>query len=655
MSATQDELALLFAEHHDPVLRFLRSRAPHHAEDLVSEVFAVAVRRRDAIPTGAERAWLFGVAKNVLRDHQRAQRRATALIDELEAHTPAAAPGPEPAAIGAAMNELPHTERAVLALTGLEGLSSAEAAERLGMSPGSTRNAMVRARKNLAVQLVAFGLLATLALVAVVLGRRDRSGEGAAPQVAAKLAEQLASAGAVSAVADASDPVAPGRYSLRVDRRTGRQSFGLGGGVVGRGPLRGELTYSGRAGTPRARVEQVARRSERVVAAMRTITEGQVAGLIADGAAGRARMLTVGSGASQRSTVEGTVVGFGGTRLALRVAFGGAPATLRRVQARPAGSRTAWTTLEVGRWRLAAPVPSSSPAPTPQPTPTPGAAPTPAPTPTPAARNRFSVTPAQAAKNRALVASTPRYTGTTGAVRYSELRTRLGDSDRYEVSRTWNEIGGGHRTHDVTIGYDAKGRALGGREMWWADAMWVVASLSRRGERLMPTVAVVCPTPRADPAGDTTERVFDFDADDFWNVATAQDVRPDGKLRGHDTLRGTRTSDSGWTFTIWFEARTKAPMRYRFRAGNIARMPLQTTDVLAWRKRQAGGPAAGLDPDLPKRFRLQDLRKDCSSVPSAASTTPSGAPAPTTPAATTPTDAPAATTPTTPAPPPAEV
>ncbi len=45
------------------MLRFLRARAPQHAEDLLSEVFAVAVRRADAIPAGAERAWLFGVAK----------------------------------------------------------------------------------------------------------------------------------------------------------------------------------------------------------------------------------------------------------------------------------------------------------------------------------------------------------------------------------------------------------------------------------------------------------------------------------------------------------------------------------------------------------------------------------------------------------------
>lgn len=638
MSATQDSLSHLFAEHHAAVLAFLRSRAPQHAEDLLSEVFAVAVRRAEAIPAGAERAWLFGVAKNVLRDHQRAQRRAAALIDELEAHAPTSAPGPEPVTIGAAMNELPQTERAVLALTGLEGLSSTEAAERLGMSPGSTRNAMVRARKNLAVQLVGFGMLMTIALVAVIHGRRDRSGERAAPQVAATLAKQLASAGAVSAVAEVSDPTAPGRYSLKVDRRTGRQRFGLAEGVVGRGPLRGALRFTGRAGMPQARVEQVARRSERVVAAMRTITEGQVAGLIADGAAGRARMTTVGAGASQRSTVEGTVLGFGGQRLRLRVAFGGAPATLQRVQARAVGSGTSWTTLDVGRWRLAAPaVAAPTPTPTPRATPTPS--PSPSPTPTPEARRRFTVTPAQAAKNRALVASTPRYTGVTGAVRYSKLRTHLEGSAGYEVSRSWTEIGGGRRTHNITIGYDEKGRSVGGREMWWADAMWVVATLSRRGERLMPTVAVVCPTTPSPPTVDTTERVFDFEADDFWNLAKAQDVGPGTPLRGRETLRGTRTSDNGWTFSIWLDARTRMPMRYRFRAGNIADMPLQTTDVLAWRKRQAGGPAAGLDPDLPRRFRLQDLRKDCSAVPSASDSVPAGAPVATTP------DAPVATTP----------
>lgn len=644
MSATQDSIAILFSEHHDAVLGFLRSRAPQHAEDLLSEVFAVAVRRSDAIPVGAERAWLFGVAKNVLRDHQRAQRRASALLDELEAHAVSSAPGPEPAVIGAAMNALPQTERAVLALTGLEGLSSAEAAERLGMSAGSTRNAMVRARKNLAVQLVGFGLLATLALVAVVIGRRDRAGERTAPQLASTLAKQLASAGTVSAVAEASDPTGSGRYSLRVDRRAGRQAFGLGAGVVGRGPLRGTLDYSGPAGTPRARVDAVVRRSERVVAAMRTITEGQVAALIADGAAGRARMLTVGSGASQRSTVEGTVVGFGGQRLQLRVAFGGAPATLRRVQARPAGTGTSWTTLEVGRWRLAAPVASapSSPAPTPSTTPAPTPTPRPAPTSTP--RTRSTVTPVQAAKNRALVASTPRYSGSTGAVRYSETRTRMSGSKGYDVTKSWREIGGGHRSYERTVTYDAQGRAKGGREVWWSDSMWVMASLTQSGERLMPSVAVTCPV--APPAGQSDERFMSFDADDFWDPANAEHLTPGRPLRGRPTLRGVRTGDPGFTYKLWFDARTKEPMRVRVRMAALGRSKAmdQVTDILAWRKRQAGGSSARLDPNLPAKFRLADLRKDCSSAPTGApvaTTPPTGAPVATTP----PTGAPVATTP----------
>ncbi len=472
----------------------------------------------------------------MLRDHQRAQRRASALIDELEAHALTSAPGPEPVAIGAAMNELPQTERAVLALTGLEGLSSAEAAERLGMSRGARATRWCAPART--------SPCSSWALAARDAGaRRDRHrptrpvGTRTAPQLAAKLAEQLSSAGSVSAVGTASDP---SRRPLLAARRSphGRQRFGLGDGVVGRGPLRGALTFTGRAGTPQARVDQVARRSERVVAAMRTITEGQVAGLIADGAAGRARMLTVGS-APASAPRSGTVVGFGGQRLQLRVAFGGAPATLRRVQARPVGTRTEWTTLDVGRWSLAAP----ARPPRRRQLDHDANARTNADADARTAAGRFAVTPVQAARNRALVASTPRYTGSTGAVRYSETRTRLSGRKGYDVTKSWREIGGGHRSYERTVCYDVHGRAQGGREVWWSDSMWVMASLTPKGERLMPNVAVTCPV--APPAGQSDERFMSFDADDFWDPARAEHLTPGRVLRGRPTLRGVRTAIQG--------------------------------------------------------------------------------------------------------------
>ncbi len=90
-------------------------------------------------------------------------------------------------------------------------------------------------------------------------------------------------------------------------------------------------------------------------------------------------------------------------------------------------------------------------------------------------------------------------------------------------------------------------------------------------------------------------------------------------------------------------------MRVRMAALGRSKAMDQVTDIFAWRKRQAGGSSARLDPDLPAKFRLADLRKDCSSAPAGAP--PAGAPVGTTPpagapVATTPVDASTPTTPT---------
>ena len=60
----------VYAEHRDDVWRYLRRRASSEPEDLTTEVFLVAWRRRDDLPD-EPLPWLYGVARNVLANHRR--------------------------------------------------------------------------------------------------------------------------------------------------------------------------------------------------------------------------------------------------------------------------------------------------------------------------------------------------------------------------------------------------------------------------------------------------------------------------------------------------------------------------------------------------------------------------------------------------------
>ncbi len=133
----------LYADHHSAIYAYVYRRMPGRAADapdVVSEVFAIGWRRLDEIPEGeATRLWLYGLARYVLLNHQRGDRRRTRLFARLrrEASTsPAAAPGPDPsdAWLIAAIERLPDPYREALRLVSWEGCSHAEAAQVLGCS-----------------------------------------------------------------------------------------------------------------------------------------------------------------------------------------------------------------------------------------------------------------------------------------------------------------------------------------------------------------------------------------------------------------------------------------------------------------------------------------------------------------------------------------
>jgi RNA polymerase sigma factor (sigma-70 family) len=103
------------------------------------------------------RLWLYGVARRVLANHYRGERRRLALSDRLRADLVAAYEPPEYtgelARIAAAFRALPGAERELLALSSWEGLDPGQIAVVLGCSRNAARIRLHRARKRFAAGL----------------------------------------------------------------------------------------------------------------------------------------------------------------------------------------------------------------------------------------------------------------------------------------------------------------------------------------------------------------------------------------------------------------------------------------------------------------------------------------------------------------------
>lgn len=175
MAAEVDEAELLassradpecFAELFDRYFAALHGYAARRlgaaiADDVAAETFLVAFRQRDHFDPrrGTVRAWLYGIATNLIREHRRAEERG------YRAHARAAA---EPAynpdldradarmtaeaardRLVAALAGLPAGDRDVLLLVVWGELAHDEVASALGIPAGTVGSRLHRARKRL--------------------------------------------------------------------------------------------------------------------------------------------------------------------------------------------------------------------------------------------------------------------------------------------------------------------------------------------------------------------------------------------------------------------------------------------------------------------------------------------------------------------------
>jgi len=131
------------------------------AEDLTSIVFLEAWRRRCDVRLSGDSVlpWLLGVANNVIRNAERSGRRYRRLLNKLPKMSDLPAEDAEIAArlddeqamksILGRLGDLRQEEQDVLALCDWSGLSMGEASTALGISVGTVKSRLARARAQL--------------------------------------------------------------------------------------------------------------------------------------------------------------------------------------------------------------------------------------------------------------------------------------------------------------------------------------------------------------------------------------------------------------------------------------------------------------------------------------------------------------------------
>lgn len=150
-----------YEAHGQAVYRFVRFQvaSADEADDLTAEVFLRAVRSAERYDPlrGTPRNWLFRIAQNAVRDHGRRERRRRQVPITGFRDLQSGAPSPEErllwqeevAGLLAALARLPEGDRELVGLRYGSGLSTAEAAEVLGVREAVVRTRLWRALRRL--------------------------------------------------------------------------------------------------------------------------------------------------------------------------------------------------------------------------------------------------------------------------------------------------------------------------------------------------------------------------------------------------------------------------------------------------------------------------------------------------------------------------
>lgn len=153
----------LYLSHAEDLHRYASRRVGREvADDVVAETFRRVLEHRDRFDEsrGSQRAWLFGIATNILRNHHRTEKRRLAALARTTRRTPVGIDPliDTPAHIDAqrdlrvvldAAATLDRADYELLVLVVWEELSSTDAAAALGLQPGTVRSRLHRIRQQL--------------------------------------------------------------------------------------------------------------------------------------------------------------------------------------------------------------------------------------------------------------------------------------------------------------------------------------------------------------------------------------------------------------------------------------------------------------------------------------------------------------------------
>ena len=157
-SPSEDKFKASYEAHVRTLLGYAlrRTATPADAADVVAETMLTAWRRIDIVPDEPDTVlWLYGVARNVIANDHRTQRRQRRLAEKLRSQLDEMLEDPpisDPAVaaqVTAAMQSLTAMEHEVLTLTAAEQLSPAEIAVVLEMNQNTVRTHLHRARTKL--------------------------------------------------------------------------------------------------------------------------------------------------------------------------------------------------------------------------------------------------------------------------------------------------------------------------------------------------------------------------------------------------------------------------------------------------------------------------------------------------------------------------
>ena len=148
----QDQLGELLPR----LRRFARSLSgdPADADDLVQVALERALARAAQWrPAQALAPWVFAILRNAWLDELRSRQRRLRVFAPEEAGAQVGHAAVDAHALGlsvqAAMRQLPHEQRAVVALVLVEGMTYAEAAQVLDVPVGTVTSRLGRARQDL--------------------------------------------------------------------------------------------------------------------------------------------------------------------------------------------------------------------------------------------------------------------------------------------------------------------------------------------------------------------------------------------------------------------------------------------------------------------------------------------------------------------------